>query len=59
VQKGTVERALELARSGEYLHLDDLKRRLRQEQHESVEMHLSSASLKKQLRTLMAAGRAS
>ena len=51
----TIERAFQLARSGECRTLDDLKRRLRRERCESVDFHLAGKLTKAQLTALMAA----
>ena len=50
----TIERAFQLARSGECRTLDDLKRRLRRERCESVDFHLAGKLTKSQLTALMA-----
>lgn len=51
----TIERAFQLARSGELRTLDELRARLRREQHGSIDQHLSGMSIKAQLKKLMAA----
>jgi hypothetical protein len=51
----TIERAFQLARSGECRTLDELKRRLRREQCESVDFHLAGKLTKTQLMALMTA----
>lgn len=45
----TLERAFALARSGECLNVEDIRRRLRSEHHDSVDAHLSGPSVRKQL----------
>jgi hypothetical protein len=50
----TIERAFELARSGECRTLPELKQRLRQERLESVDSHLAGKLTKSQLNALMA-----
>ena len=49
-----IERAFQLARSGECRTLDELKGRLRREQHGSVDQHLGGMAIKAQLKKLMA-----
>ena len=51
---GTVERAYELARSGPCTNLDEIRSQLKREFHESVDSHLGSPSLGRQLRQLCA-----
>jgi hypothetical protein len=51
---GTVERAFELARDGKHRSVDDLRRQLIAEQHSSIDLHLGSRTLRKQLRALLA-----
>lgn len=48
-QQNIIERAFELAREGRCRTIDDIRRKLREERFESVEGHLSSGSLKRQL----------
>jgi hypothetical protein len=50
---GTVERAFELARSGECSTMRDLEVQLRRELYENVQEHLRSPSLRAQLIPLM------
>ena len=45
----TVERAFELARSGECESVNALRQRLRREGYDSVHLHLHGASINKQL----------
>ena len=49
----TIERAFELARSGECRTMPELKQRLRREQMESVDMHLGGKLTRAQLTELM------
>ena len=58
MQRTTIERAFELASSGECRTMDELKRRLRREQLEAVDFHLAGKSIKAQLNELMAQARA-
>jgi len=51
----TIERAFQLARSGECRTLDEIKRRLRRERFDSVDFHLAGKLTKAQLTALMAA----
>lgn len=53
-----VERAFELARSGACRSIEEIARRLKQEQYESVDTHLGGTSLRKELRQLCAESRA-
>jgi hypothetical protein len=50
----TIERAFELARSGECRTLPELKHRLRRERLESVDFHLAGKLTRTQLTELMA-----
>ena len=58
MQRTTIERAFELASSGECRTMDELKRRLRREQLEAVDFHLAGKSIKAQLNELMTQARA-
>jgi len=49
----TIERAFELARSGQCRTLPELKQRLRAERLEAVDSHLAGRSIKAQLNALM------
>jgi hypothetical protein len=51
----TMERAFQLARSGECRTMDELKRRLRLERCDSVDFHLAGKLTRAQLTALMAA----
>jgi hypothetical protein len=53
----TVERAFDLARSGECRTIEDIRRRLKTERFSDVDQNLHSPSLKKQLQELMKASR--
>lgn len=57
MQRTTIERAFEVASSGECRTLDELKRRLRREQLEAVDFHLAGKSIKAQLNALMTSAR--
>lgn len=52
-RKTTVERAMELARSGSCRNVDDVRRALTREHHDAVLSHLSSPSLKRQLQQMI------
>lgn len=49
----TVERALELARSGICRSVDDIRRALKSEGYEAVDSHLQGSSLTKQLKAAL------
>jgi hypothetical protein len=53
----TLERAFELARSGDYSNVHDIRRRLKAERFDQVEGHLSGPSINRQLRALCVAAR--
>ena len=46
---GTVERAFQLARSGECFNVEDIRRQLRREQCSNIDAHLAGSSIRKQL----------
>jgi hypothetical protein len=46
---GTVERAFQLARSGECQTIDDIRRQLAREQCSNVDAHLAGSSIRRQL----------
>jgi len=48
-----IERAFELARSGECKDILDLERRLKRDGYASVSQHLGAPSLRKQLSTMI------
>jgi hypothetical protein len=54
MQTTTIERAFELAGSGECRTMHELKHRLRRERLESVDFHLSGKLTRMQLTELMA-----
>jgi hypothetical protein len=55
--QSTLERAFDLARSGECVNVEDIRRRLRSERHDSVDAHLSGPSVRRQLLALCTAAR--
>ena len=44
-----IERAFQLARDRDYRTVDDIRRKLKAEGYDSVESHLSGATIKRQL----------
>ncbi|WP_106640153.1 hypothetical protein [Allosphingosinicella vermicomposti] len=48
----TLERAFELARSGECANVAEIRARLKRERHDQVEAHLTGLSINRQLRAL-------
>lgn len=46
---GTVERAFQLAKSGEFLSIANIRQQLRFEQRSDVDAHLAGSSIRKQL----------
>ncbi|MBB5714185.1 hypothetical protein [Sphingomonas aerophila] len=50
----TVERAVELAKSGSCATIADIRKALTREKYDGVNQHLNGAALKKQLVALMA-----
>ncbi len=54
----TLERAFDLARSGECATVDDIRSRLKAERHDQVEAHLAGRSIKRQLAKLCTDARA-
>jgi hypothetical protein len=54
-EKPILERAFELARSGEYARLKELERALAREGYAKSDPYIHSPSVRKQLRTLCAA----
>lgn len=53
----TVERAFELARSGNCRSIEEIVRRLKQEQMDQVDAHLGGSSIRKDLRQACAESR--
>ena len=51
-RRTTVERAFDLARSGDCRTLPDLVAALKRERHESVEAHLAGPSIRRDLKRL-------
>jgi hypothetical protein len=51
----TIERAFELARSGSYAAIADIRRQLKIEGFSSVDQHFSAPTLVRQLRALLPA----
>jgi len=49
MQLHILERAFELARSGDCNSIDDIRRRLKAEQYSQVDAHLSGATVRRQL----------
>ena len=54
---GTVERAYELARSGWFTRVDDIRQRLTREGHDAVQQHLSGPTIRRELLQLCRAAR--
>jgi hypothetical protein len=52
--RNTVERAFELARSGAGRDINEIRLKLKQEGHDSVDAHLGSGALRRQLRDICA-----
>ena len=48
----TLERAFELARTGECLNLSEIRQRLKRERHDQVDAHLQGHAISRQLRAL-------
>ncbi|HEY0313295.1 MAG TPA: hypothetical protein VGC56_12465 [Allosphingosinicella sp.] len=48
----TIERAFELARSGRFASVSDIRLALRRERFDQVEAHLAGSSIARQLRAL-------
>ena len=49
MQLHTLERAFELARTGECISVDDIRKRLKAEQYSQVDAHLAGAAVRRQL----------
>ncbi|MDB5691109.1 MAG: hypothetical protein JWO81_172 [Alphaproteobacteria bacterium] len=56
--KTTVERAFELARSGECNGMSEIAAQLKREWHEAVDAHLAGPSIRKELRKIWKAAEA-
>ena len=56
--QSTLERAFDLARSGECTSVEDIRRQLKRERFDQVEAHLAGASINRQLRALCDKARA-
>jgi hypothetical protein len=54
----TLERAFELAQSGDCATIDDIRRRLKTESYAQVDAHLAGATVRRQLLDLCKAARA-
>jgi hypothetical protein len=54
---GTVERAFQLARSGDCRSLGEIVTRLKREQHDGVDAHFAGPSIKRELRRICEANR--
>lgn len=52
-QQNPVQRAFELARSGECRSVEDVRRRLKAERFENVDGHISGPTIKRQLMEAM------
>lgn len=52
-QQNIFERAFELARSGQCRSMDEMRRKLKAEQFENVDAHLSGSTIKRQLADAM------
>jgi hypothetical protein len=53
----TIQRAYEIARSGECTSLDELVQQLKTEQFEGVDAHIASASVRRDLRQISQSAR--
>jgi hypothetical protein len=49
MEPSIIERAFELARSGEYATIDDIRKRLKSERYSQVDAHLAGISVRRQL----------
>ena len=52
IPPSTLERAFELARSGDYANASEIRSQLKRERHDQVEAHLQGPSISRQLRLL-------
>jgi hypothetical protein len=57
--KSIIERAIELAQSPSCLSVEDVRKKLKAEQYEAVDSHISGSSITKQLRGIIAARQSS
>lgn len=57
IKAGIVERAFELARSGEFRTVNDITKKLYRENYDHVAQHLAGKTISRQLKTVIAAGR--
>ena len=58
VKPNTIERAFELARSGEFRAVEEIRKQLLKERHDQVDSHLSGPMIRRQLRRACADARA-
>jgi hypothetical protein len=49
MEPSIIERAFELARSGDYATIDDIRKRLKSERYSQVDAHLAGTSVRRQL----------
>jgi hypothetical protein len=49
----TIERAIELARSGSCATMEDIRRSLKRDGADGIEQHLAGGAIRKQLKALM------
>ena len=54
----TIERAFELARTGKFHSVEEIRKRLLKEHHDQVDSHLSGPMIRRQLRRACADARA-
>ena len=57
IQPSTVERAYELAKSGECANLDEIRHQLTLERYENITSHLMAPALSRELRALCRASK--
>lgn len=57
MQVNAIERAFELARSGSVRSVDDIRRKLKSERFEQVEVQLAGGAINKQLKGLIKAAK--
>jgi hypothetical protein len=53
----TIERAMDLARSGKCFTVEDIRRALKRDGADGIEQHLAGAAIRKQFKALMAAAK--